>query len=78
MYKTSCLTKIVCCAPQVTFLYRLTEGACPKSYGPNVARLAGLPPALVKRASELSAQLESSAGNRGMSLTAALKRRSCS
>lgn len=25
----------------VTFLYRLTPGACPKSYGVNVARLAG-------------------------------------
>jgi DNA mismatch repair protein MSH6 len=27
---------------EVTFLYRLTPGACPKSYGVNVARLAGL------------------------------------
>lgn len=26
---------------EVTFLYRLTPGACPKSYGVNVARLAG-------------------------------------
>ena len=26
---------------EVTFLYRLTRGACPKSYGVNVARLAG-------------------------------------
>ena len=26
---------------EVTFLYRLTAGACPKSYGVNVARLAG-------------------------------------
>lgn len=26
---------------EVTFLYRLTSGACPKSYGVNVARLAG-------------------------------------
>jgi len=26
---------------EVTFLYRLTCGACPKSYGVNVARLAG-------------------------------------
>lgn len=25
----------------ITFLYRLTPGACPKSYGVNVARLAG-------------------------------------
>lgn len=27
----------------ITFLYRLTEGVCPKSYGFNVASLAGLP-----------------------------------
>lgn len=26
---------------EVTFLYRLSPGACPKSYGVNVARLAG-------------------------------------
>lgn len=26
---------------EVTFLYRLTRGACPKSYGVNIARLAG-------------------------------------
>lgn len=26
---------------EVTFLYRLTSGSCPKSYGVNVARLAG-------------------------------------
>lgn len=26
---------------EVTFLYRLTAGSCPKSYGVNVARLAG-------------------------------------
>lgn len=26
---------------EVTFLYRLTTGACPKSYGVNVARIAG-------------------------------------
>ena len=28
----------------VTFLYKFTEGACPKSYGFNAARLAGIPP----------------------------------
>ena len=27
---------------EVTFLYRLTAGSCPKSYGVNVARLAGM------------------------------------
>ncbi|KAL4517804.1 hypothetical protein Ndes2526A_g02182 [Nannochloris sp. 'desiccata'] len=43
---------------QVTFLYRLTEGACPKSYGVNVARLAGLPDAVVRRAAVVSQQAE--------------------
>lgn len=27
----------------ITFLYKLIEGACPKSYGFNAAKLAGLP-----------------------------------
>jgi len=27
----------------ITFLYKLVEGACPKSYGFNAAKLAGLP-----------------------------------
>ncbi len=40
---------------EVTFLYRLTAGGCPKSYGTNVARLAGLPRGLVARAAEVSA-----------------------
>lgn len=44
--------------PHVTFLYTLTDGACPKSYGTNVARLAGLPAELVVRAASLSHALE--------------------
>lgn len=44
--------------PEVTFLYTLMDGACPKSYGTNVARLAGLPSALVQRAAAFSHQLE--------------------
>ena len=31
----------------ITFLYKLTGGACPKSYGFNVAQLAGLPASVV-------------------------------
>lgn len=27
----------------ITFLYKFTSGACPKSYGFNAAKLAGLP-----------------------------------
>lgn len=32
---------------EVTFLYKLCDGASPKSYGINVARLAGMPTALI-------------------------------
>ena len=28
---------------RITFLYRFVEGACPSSFGLNVARMAGLP-----------------------------------
>ena len=45
-------------ALQVTFLYKLTQGSCPKSYGTNVARLAGLPAHLVQRASDMADILE--------------------
>lgn len=57
---------------QVTFLYKLAEGACPKSYGPNVAHLAGLPPSLLARASVLSNTLEACASDRSIPLAAAL------
>lgn len=43
---------------QVTFLYTLMDGACPKSYGVNVAWLAGLPDEVIERASSFAAQLE--------------------
>ncbi len=32
-----------CAQETITFLYKFVEGACPKSYGFNAARLAGLP-----------------------------------
>lgn len=34
----------------VTFLYKYTSGACPKSYGFNAAKLAGMPLSIIKRA----------------------------
>jgi len=34
----------------LVFLYTLTEGACPKSFGLNVARLAGLEKEIIHRA----------------------------
>jgi DNA mismatch repair ATPase MutS len=35
---------------EITFLYRLRTGSSPKSYGINVARLARLPPHVLKNA----------------------------
>lgn len=47
---------------EVTFLYRLTLGACPKSYGVNVARLAGLPTSVLQKAAAKSREFEASYG----------------
>ncbi|GAA99438.1 uncharacterized protein L969DRAFT_93899 [Mixia osmundae IAM 14324] len=43
---------------EVTFLYRLVDGATTKSYGPNVAKMAGIPSDLVERAIAISSQFE--------------------
>ncbi|XVF72730.1 hypothetical protein PTKIN_Ptkin12aG0143800 [Pterospermum kingtungense] len=43
---------------EVTFLYRLTAGACPKSYGVNVARIAGLPDSVLLTAAAKSRDFE--------------------
>ena len=42
----------------IVFLRRLEEGGADRSYGIQVARLAGLPPELIARAMELLAELE--------------------
>lgn len=42
----------------VTFLYKLSEGACPKSYGFNAARLAGIPLMITNRAREIAKKIE--------------------
>ncbi|EDW79457.1 uncharacterized protein Dwil_GK20488 [Drosophila willistoni] len=42
----------------VTFLYKYTAGACPKSYGFNAAKLAGMPQGIIKRAYALSKKVE--------------------
>ncbi|XP_010456087.1 PREDICTED: DNA mismatch repair protein MSH6 [Camelina sativa] len=49
---------------EVTFLYRLTPGACPKSYGVNVARLAGLPDYVLQRAVIKSQEFEALYGKK--------------
>ena len=36
---------------ELTFLYRLTSGACPESYGLQVATMAGIPKSIVEKAS---------------------------
>lgn len=45
----------------VTFLYKYSDGACPKSYGFNAAKLAGMPNSIIKRAHELSKKVEATA-----------------
>ena len=45
---------------RVIFLRRLVEGAANRSYGIQVARLAGLPPVLIERAREILHNLEGS------------------
>ena len=42
----------------ITFLYTLGPGACPKSFGINVARLAGLPEDALLNAKRISAKFE--------------------
>lgn len=41
MCHMACQVGIVEGVEEVTFLYKLTPGSCPQSYGVNVARLAG-------------------------------------
>lgn len=43
---------------EVIFLYKLRNGMCPRSYGVNVARLAGLPDVVLQRAAKMSMKLE--------------------
>lgn len=49
---------------QVTFLHRIVPGGADRSYGVHVARLAGLPPPLLSRATELLSDLEANDATR--------------
>jgi DNA mismatch repair protein MutS len=49
----------------IVFLRRLVEGGASRSYGIQVARLAGLPDAVIARARQVLAQLEASDAARG-------------
>ena len=42
----------------ITFLYEVSEGVAHRSYGLNVAKLAGLPKGLLEEASRRSTQME--------------------
>ena len=48
---------------RVTFLYTLGRGACPKSFGINVARLAGLPTDVLIKAGNISNEFERDIGS---------------
>eukprot|EP01090_Pellita_catalonica_P005110 TRINITY_DN14958_c0_g1_i1.p1 TRINITY_DN14958_c0_g1~~TRINITY_DN14958_c0_g1_i1.p1 ORF type:complete len:140 (-),score=29.54 TRINITY_DN14958_c0_g1_i1:176-595(-) len=51
---------MACCVDaderELTFLYKVAEGACPQSYGMNVALMAGIPRGIVERAEALAAK----------------------
>ena len=49
----------------ITFLHKVMDGAVDKSYGINVAKLAGLPKNVIKRANELLTEFESKNSNNG-------------
>ncbi len=50
---------------KVVFLRKLERGGSAHSFGIHVAKLAGMPPSIVKRASQVLRQLESSSASRG-------------
>ena len=45
---------------QIVFLHKIVEGGTDKSYGIQVARLAGVPKAVIERAKEILRNLEES------------------
>ena len=50
---------------EIVFLHRIVAGRSDRSYGIQVARLAGLPPSVVHRAAEILAELEQDELRRG-------------
>lgn len=47
---------------ELVFLYRLTSGACPESYGLQVAMMAGIPEKVVEAASKAGQVMKKSVG----------------
>ena len=58
----------------IIFLRQIVPGACDRSYGIHVGKLAGLPDAVLERAAEILEQLEQNAGT-PRDTVAALERR---
>ncbi|MEA4882256.1 MAG: DNA mismatch repair protein MutS [Clostridia bacterium] len=54
---------------ELTFLYRLARGSVDKSYGLNVARMAGLPREVIRRAQQILKDLESIQPSGGRQMT---------
>ena len=48
----------------ITFSYTLGDGPCPKSFGVNVARLAGLPDDVLQKAKAVSSHFEAEMNGR--------------
>ena len=48
---------------QVVFLRQVVRGGADRSYGIHVAQLAGIPPAIVRRAREILTELEAGSGS---------------
>lgn len=59
---------------EVVFLYKLSPGGCDRSYGINVAKMAGMPRDLIRRANAILTELERRSPSRPqqMSLLAVL------
>eukprot|EP00977_Amphora_coffeiformis_P005099 scaffold1071_cov166-Amphora_coffeaeformis.AAC.7 len=51
---------------RITFLYTLGDGISPKSFGINVARLAGIPESVLSRAKEISSKFEAEVSGGGL------------
>ena len=54
---------------KITFLHKVIDGASDKSYGINVASLAGLPRSVIKRSNDILKVLENNENNREKNMT---------
>ena len=61
---------------KVIFLRKLAPGGSTHSFGIHVARMAGMPPALINRANEVLAQLEEKHGDKGDDVKEKVKKES--